>query len=233
MPLRQRSDLWHSMSGIVAAYQPVAAPGPLLARYNMAHGGDNRFSAVVTSWSRGNGWIGATINGLAIGAGVPRTVISRQIIRANYSDLISGPTTNQFRVTSRDPGLIQYYVGGTAANGNVPFAAPNHCIVALSWPDETAYLNGLAVASAWTVNLAGSIEPLATGNQHYVYTLAVYARSLSPAEVWQASRQMAYCDVNPDWSVWGRRRQWFYGPQVGGFQAAWARGSNVVLRGRP
>jgi hypothetical protein len=47
--------------------------------------------------------------------------------------------------------------------------------------------------------------------------------------MWTASRQMAYCDVNPDWNVWARRRQWYLAPQ-GGFQAAWARNANTVIQ---
>jgi hypothetical protein len=44
--------------------------------------------------------------------------------------------------------------------------------------------------------------------------IAICARTLNAAELWSASRQMQYCDVNPDWSAWGRRRRWYYGPQV-------------------
>ena len=40
MPLRSDSTLWFNLPGVVAAYQPVRAPGPLLARFNMAHGGN-------------------------------------------------------------------------------------------------------------------------------------------------------------------------------------------------
>jgi hypothetical protein len=60
-------------------------------------------------------------------------------------------------------------------------------------------------------NLGGTTTSPLAGN---IQALAVYARTLSPAEVWTASRQMQYCDVNDEWSAWARRRQWYYGPQV-------------------
>ena len=60
MPLRARSDLYWNWPGVVAAYQPVMCPGgSLLARYNMAHGGDNCFMATpgtAPMWSPVSGW---------------------------------------------------------------------------------------------------------------------------------------------------------------------------------
>lgn len=44
----------------------------------------------------------------------------------------------------------------------------------------------------------GGSYPL-TGN---IQALAVYNRPLSSFEVWSVTRQMAYCERNPDWSVW-------------------------------
>lgn len=35
-----------------------------------------------------------------------------------------------------------------------------------------------------------------------IQALAIYSRTLSAAEVFAVYRQMAYCERNPDWSVW-------------------------------
>jgi len=244
MPLRQRADLWHSMSGVVAAYQPVRAPGPLLARYNMAHGGDNRYRAINgtatdPSWVSNRGWN----------------------VLANY--LLTGwvPVKNSFTVLVAYTGgagawgdlLYVYNAGYTIAltqystvtnkrhyeKGGAYDAAvtgPARGVLAIS--GDSGYLDGALEVAAIGTNWGSSNAALQIGNTNcstsqYIRAVACVARPASAAEVWQASRQMAYCDVNPEWSVWGRRRQWFYGPQVGGFQAAWARGSNVVLRGGP
>jgi hypothetical protein len=46
----------------------------------------------------------------------------------------------------------------------------------------------------------------------YIGACAFYGRALSEAEIVSVSRQMLYCNANPDWSVWGVRRKWFYAP---------------------
>lgn len=60
-----------------------------------------------------------------------------------------------------------------------------------------------------------------TGTRVYIQAAALYARTLTPAEVWAASRQMQYCDVNPDWSAWGRRRRWFYAAATAATRPTW------------
>lgn len=110
----------------------------------------------------------------------------------------------------------------------------------------TAYKNGVAMATiaAGTANLPyvvflGCSNNSAgdnPANKNYTFGMAVTIqaailinRVLSPAEVWTATRQMAYCDVNPDWSVWSRKRRYYYAPSQAGFLAAWAAHSNAQI----
>ena len=256
MPLRADSSLWHSLPGVVAAYQPVRAPGPLLARYNMAHGGDNRWRLSNTaqpppSWNSRQGYVfdGAAPNSLYISS-------VTNSLPALQSALIRFVTSNtrQFKqefkfgthgspATAGIPVMAQFY-GQWQFDVNVRF--PNHPAAGVQGQAGThcfgngSYLGEYATYTAaagllFSIGNAYCSEATNTwgGYTGDILAVAIYARELTFSEVWTASQQMTYCDANPEWSVWARQRQWFYGPQVGGFQAAWARGANVVLRGGP
>ena len=47
-----------------------------------------------------------------------------------------------------------------------------------------------------------------------ILSVAIYQINLNASQIYTAYYQMMYCHVNPDWSVWGRRRRWFYAPEV-------------------
>jgi len=225
MPLRQRPDLWANLPGVVAAYQPVRAPGPLLARYNMAHGGDNRYRATdetPPTWSGAAGWTFNGSNQQLLTGIVP---VNNQLwtMLVAFSGLSS---VDAHRIIA---GFYSWTGVETRFGLCVGYGVTR--VVPCSGGDGTAtqmtqgvagvsgaqgYANGVGtgaiatVAATWTTQIA-----LGSG-YGFRYTavniraVMIAPRPLAESEVWQASRQMQYCDVNPDWSVWGRRRQWFY-----------------------
>jgi hypothetical protein len=239
MPLRADAGLWWNLPGVVAAYQPVRAPGPLLARYNMAHGRDNRYRAtdgVAPAWSGAAGWT-FTARSQWLNSGILPAVSWTALIRlsgvagdGNYyafgTYAASGAT--HFSIQPIYFARI-YYLNGAALS-----VAPEQTAGVIGFAGKTAYRNGVPDGTIGAGSASITV-PVAIGNLNYsgrtygilgsVPAFAIYARTLSSAEVWTVSRQMAYCDVNPDWSVWGRRRQWFYGPQVGSAQALALAGS--------
>lgn len=245
MPLRRNDQLWANLPGIVAAYQPVRAPGPLLARYNMAAGGQSRYMATVggglvpvwnpiTGWRslRTRPWLATGIAGMTVGAGGWSMLVQFRNAVSGGGGYLCGyysGVSNSFAIYPTLASKVFYTTNSD--NSQSPELTAGHLAIA----GATGYRNGLAdKALAGTGAVSGTITLCGSGTTEgadaNILAVAIYSRTLSAVEMWTASRQMAYCDVNPEWSVWGRRRQWFYGPQVGGFQAAWARGANTVIQ---
>lgn len=248
MPLRSNPSLWFNLPGVVAAYQPVRAPDSLSARYNMARGGDNRHRAelgVLPTWSAVTGW---TFDGvttyLAIGI-LPQTGFSHlaQYVDASGTGYICG-TSNAynyfaFQMRASDgtvPGYVLYSTGSAVS------VDPRLLTGNLGLAGEQPYRNGIADGAAiayaeWSATqemYIGGINLVGSLNSPGAFTLraySIYSRPLVASEMWQAARQMAYCDVNPDWSAWGRRRQYYFAPTTVAFQAAWAERANRLLGG--
>ena len=254
MPLRQDPSLPWNLPGCVAYYQPVRAPDSLLARYNMAHGGDNRFRAmpgVQPTWSAKTGWgfngsqyLDCGVNAIVPGwaaicafTNVPST--------AGKNHTLFGSATTSYNqcfiiMPWRTFGGIHRYYNGSVTGLSVAGVVASG-VLAIS--GAACYQNGVfegnaqTSASAITPNIyIGCYNDPGSGPFDYVIgniqSFVIYSRLLSPAEVWQASRQMQYCDVNPDWSVWSPRRKWFpYVLAGGGFQAAWAERANRLIGG--
>jgi hypothetical protein len=220
------SHAWFNLPGIVAAYQPIGAPDPVQARYNQAHGGDNRYKAtdgVAPTWHGAAGW---TFNGstqyLATGY-APLSTAETIIVR------FSGGTTSAadyILVGSADTGAINAHVirqtnlsaqrlyrNGTA--GLTAGASVASGVMGFS--GSAAYLNGLTdgtisgLAISGTALAIGAVNSNGTILAFYlgsIQAVAIYNRTLSPAEMFAVSRQMAHVERNPDWSAWGRRRKW-------------------------
>lgn len=229
MPLRIDPTLWFNLPGVVAAYQPVGAPGPTLACYNQAMGGRNLYKAidgVAPTWSSRSGWVfNGSTQYLATGV-VPDDVgtLVIKFIDATLSgdyviigSRVSG-STGMFIQNSNSAsrvyinGAFKVITGGKIAAG----------IMAVAY--NQGYLNGLPDGTTFSVTPYAITHDIYIGclnnagspiiyRAAKVQTVAYYNRTLSAAEVWSVSRQMAYCDVNPDWSAWGRRRKWFYAPE--------------------
>lgn len=239
MPYRVRStDVWYNAPGVVAAYQPIAAPGPLVARYNQAHGGSNLHKATGTgaapAWGGGVGW---RFSGAEF-------LVTTIFPASNWSLIV------QFANAASDNG--DHCVFGCWSSGQQSFAV---------WQDSgglSYYMNpnfvsttritagSLAIAGQvgykhgkFDTNLTGTTGQVnvpvaigagsAAGGQKFKGDWCagmISSVSLSAAHIAQYSRQMAYCHVNPEWSAWGRRRRYYYAPS----EAASAAKMNTYFR---
>ena len=230
MALSRDTSLWWNMAGIVAAYQPIAAPGPRMARYNQAMGGTNAYRAddgTPPTWAAATGWSFALVSSqyLTTGITIPDTTYSAI---ARFSDVTVAPGVNEGYLIGSFLHLDAYWgiaPVGFAGDNNVTYAwgkfvaiAPKLATGVLALAGLQPYRNGIAEAS--TVPSGGTTSGKAlyigavNGSAGYYLTgkiqaLAIYARTLSPAEVMAVSRQMAYCERNPEWNVWDRRRTWY------------------------
>lgn len=242
--------VWHSLPGVVAAYQPVGAPDEMAARQNVGTwqrmlGNYTATPGVAPTWTPQTGWKGNGSSQYLKTGVIPTNGETNWSALVRYSDSsggcmfgyrIAGGSGGHFHVYP-NAGYRYYRHQGTAhlspgmASGVIGIAGLN------------GYLNGtidasitLGVAAAGTLemyilamNSDGSVIAYDSGR---VYSFSIYSRTLFPAEMWLASRQMAYCDVNPAWNVWARRRQYWIAPSVAsGFQAAWAARANTLLGG--
>jgi len=225
MPLRTDSSLWFNHPACIAAYQPVRGPDPLQVRYNQAHGGDNRYKAVDvvvgTVWTGSVGWqfnISAYLNTGITFSGMPGyTAIARYVLGASqvFSAVfgVRNAATMRFGLFGQYNSTdVNYGYGSTSAVINPKasgvFAVTNYGYrngvaetTALTWADISASL-GMYIGAR---NNNGSADYPFEGT---IQAIAFFGRVLSSHELWTHSRQMQYCDVNPDWSAWGRRRKW-------------------------
>lgn len=221
MGLSTDSSLWFNMAGIVAAYQPVAAPGPLQARYNMARGGTNAYQATGTppTWAAPTGW---TFDGSThyLDTGLVPVRAAWSII-ARYS----GTTTaspERCVLGAQQSSSCTIAVGGYwygdqcyCGNGTEAIAAPQLLSGTLAMAGPLFYRDGVfdssqnSGADTNTRSLyigALNIGSVSSRHQGNIQAIAIYARALSAAEVWSVTRQMQYCEKNPDWSVWSTPR---------------------------
>jgi len=227
MPYRDDPTLWFNLPGVVAAYQPIAAPGPLLARYNQAHGGDNRYKATdgtAPTWRGAMGW---TFDGAT------QYLASGVVPSVGWSALgmVSGTSGTAFIVGSFNGGSTRYGSGIATSNAysygsGVTASAITVVTGARCLAPPSGYTYGrfdANVTGTWSGTAAQlyigarnraditSIDSYLAGQ---ILAVSIYARPLSSSEAWMASRQMAYCHVNPDWSAWGRRRRYYYAQTV-------------------
>ena len=221
MPLRTDPSLWWNLPGIVAAYQPVCAPESLSARGNMRQGGTSAFRAepgVLPAWKSTTGW---TFNGstqyLLTGLWPASDVSWSAVVRfASAPDETTGALMGARQAFVISPGWwnkVRYFYDGSAEQ------SPRLASGVLGIAARAGYRNGLADAT-WSAGGFWVDGELAIGGQLVggsminltsasIQAVAVYARVLTPAEMWSVSRQMRYCDVNPTWSVWASRRKWY------------------------
>lgn len=251
MPLRADTSLWYNSPNVMAVYQPVRAPDSFLARFNMARGGDNRYKATpgtLPTWNAATGWTGNASNmHLKTGIILPVGTQASYTLLVRYTNAALGATEGiagsvnfaDFRNGFGVGGIF----GGYIMNGQaVAVTLPASGVVGVA--GNTAYINGVASGSiAASANDIGSRNLFllafnnanaGTENPGYYSDASLYAFGLwnyvlPPAQIRAATRQMAYCDVNPDWSVWSRKRRYYYAPSQAGFLAAWAAHSNAQI----
>lgn len=232
--MRLKSNaVWHSLPGVVAAYQPIAAPDPVAARQNVGVnmrrvGQYSAAPGVAPTWSATTGW---TFNGTDqfLRAGV---ISSNEVsLLCRFSDGPSSSTTivvalgATWCIVAPHGGSTQYGNGVTYMHGGTArVKAPPLVSGVLGLTPARCYRNGIddgAVPDLQTLErmiCIGAEGINATGSsvsRHFpgkIQAVAVCVRTFSPAEFWLASRQMAYCNSNPDWNAWARRRMYFYAP---------------------
>lgn len=243
---RSRS-LWFNLPGVVAAYQPVRAPGPVLARYNQANGGRNLYKATdgtAPTWRGATGWYFAGASSQFLNTGITAVNDQTWSMVVRFSGLVTSAAykviCGAYNAASPYQGfmLSGYWDSNSVLYMNSADVKVSPKITdggsgVLAVAGLQGYRNGIADGSPIGAPRAGAFYPIrigAVGTQTgaqtgymsgFVQSLAIYRRTLSAAEVWQVSRQMAYCDVNPDWSAWGRRRQWYYLAGTAGTRPTW------------
>lgn len=246
------TDVWYNVPGIVCAYQPVAAPDAFAARQNVSSdarraGVYMAVPGVLPTWASATGWTFDRALGqyLSMGAGLllkPTTVLIRMTrAGSSFRGVLGGSANGCFAILVWNTNVLmfqtQYTLGIFTSSAAYPAAETTFAFSYSVTGVYAYYLNGLLTQSGTndisvsrqTNRIGYSPDGTFTGK---IAALAICNRTLSPAEIWLASRQMAYCNVNPDWSAWGRRRQYFYAPsQMAGFQAAWAARQNRLIGG--
>ena len=240
---RPRSTaVWFNLPGVVAAYQPVGAPGSQLARINVANEQrmPGRYTAapgVAPDWSARGGW-GLDGSTQYLATGISPT--SRWTFAVAFSNAIwstfctmLGQNGNMFSsrtfISGQSPNVILRN-GGT--NVSVPEVATG--VAAAS---DSAWLDGLLLGSLGTwsgtaydlfvgaMNASGSPTQYFTGN---IRSVLIVSGVVSTEAIALMSHQMAWCHANPDWSAWGRRRRYYYAPSAAAGRAFSPIGSGVV-----
>jgi hypothetical protein len=243
MPLRDDPTLAWNLSGCVAYYQPVLAPGPELARYNQMHGGTNMYRAAdgtAPTWAPATGWTFAAASSQYLTTssmvpGTPITMICRFMVddvANDYSLLNLSAGVNSYThlqadgTQAGDPVRAHYVDGlgmGGAAASTTSMAANTWHVGAGVWPTTSlrfAYLDGAGKGQEATVCgnftpttvLIGKLNLVPWPNylNGKIASAAIYSRALVDTEIWLIAQQMKYLEQNPDWSCWGRRREWWH-----------------------
>ena len=245
------TDLWYNAPGVVAAYQPVAAPDAFAARQNVSNdlrrvGVYDAKLGVAPAWSAANGWYFDGTSQYFNSGVIPQKTTSALVRFANaqvsnYQTLFG--SFGAFGVYFTIGNAVAISHGPYIIYGNTEYrGATSSCTKGvLGLAAGKCYQDGalVTVLGGWSGTATmpiylGAYNPLLWT---YVPSSAQQAAmithvDLSHAHMVQYSRQMAYCHVNPDWNAWGRRRQYFYAPsQMAGFQAAWAARQNRLIGG--
>jgi hypothetical protein len=227
------TDRWYELGGIVAAYQPVAAPSSIDARQNVGRGRLGTFTAtpgVAPTWSPATGW---TFNGtqyLSTGI-VPQLGYS---MLGRFSNGVA-LAPNALCGCSDTGGAWRFYLRPFMAAGTHRYGYGNGVLTpsgglisgVMGLAGTNGYLNGILEGTAGT--WVNATLPVYIGAEYSTLgptvgnfwignglSIAIYSRTLSAAEMWQASLQMKYCDANPDFNAWAPRRRWFIAPGAAG-----------------
>lgn len=241
--MRLKSNVrWMDLPGVECAYQSIGAPSAVDALLNVGH--DHRmvgkYSAtpgVAPTWSSATGWMGNGTQYLKTGVIASSTnwsiIVTFRNRQAGETSLFGsyGPPTLIFE---RYLGLD--YFGNGAWSLARSLAVANG-VAGIS--GKQTYFNGVFEVGIGAGNTVSGLETyLFCENRAgpfqictvQIPSVLIVSRILSPAEMWLASRQMQFCEQNPDWNAWSRRRQYFYAPSAA-FNAAWAARTNRLVGG--
>jgi hypothetical protein len=215
------SDVWHNMPGIIAAYQPVMSTDPISARINVANNKrtPTQYSAtpgVAPTWAAATGWTFNANQYLVTGL---TPAITWTIISHHYSTTTGwsgcfawgNNTGGGFGFSARLTTTARFWNGGI-----------KDIVITDAWHTfALCGMSGVAVDGNYTANTFPGCVPgpmtisiYGSGWAGSFRSFAIYARTLSAAEVWVASHQMKWCDQNPEWNVWARTRKWWFPPDV-------------------
>lgn len=237
------TDVWFNAPGVVAAYQPVAAPDAFAARRNVAHGGA-RFGVytatlgVAPTWEFAAGWNfdGTQYFRTGISPMPNLSVFVRFSEKvSNSTGALSGsygstgflllPRSSYGKRGYQDYGTL-LEKSGEIINGNMGISGLTAYLngrgdgtLAAGSPDSR-YLLFIGAANVFT----GALYLLRAKIQCAIYLY----RNLASSEIDLIYRQMKYCEQNPDWNAWSRRRRYYYAPSAA-FQAAWAARQNRLI----
>lgn len=243
MPL-QRKRSWMNRDGCepVAAWQSLYAPSyrdSLMSPNGRVLTGNN------CPWTNNIGW--------SFPGGPSNAPLDTGIVPSaqswSYLVALSGAnvdTPNRYCFGRTESGTIVAFgiVGGpgvsTYFNGGSLDAAPVTVAGVMGIAGATAYRNGVAEPGSMSAWGGSSTVSLYIGGVHdlvetfwgafNIRAVAIYNTTLSPAQMWQRSHMLAHME-NPDWSVWGRQRQYYFAPTAAVFQAAWAERTNRLIGG--
>lgn len=237
MPYRLASNaVWHSLPGVVCALQPVGAPDAIAARQNIGWwhrmlGNYTATPGVAPTWAARTGWgFNGTTQYLTTGV-VPVGGLWSMLIR--YSSLVNdgylcgsqNAGTAKFNISPR-PNALGVDGWEYGATGKVDTTGSTNGVMGLVI--SNGYKNGLLTVTAMGT-WAGTPRAIFIGDRNVdgipyaggyanvkVQAFAIYSRVLTPAEMWLASMQMKYCDVNPEWNAWAPRRRYWIAPAAAG-----------------
>lgn len=236
MPYRSRSDVWYNAPGAVAAWQPVGAPDPLAARVNVSNDGRlaGRHTATpvnAPAWSPVAGWTFTAASTQYMTTGCSFVVTSTALVMiAGWSGFgvtpfgaNSSPAGHSYRLYASQAGGLNLWVNRNSVSETATAGMQIPSVYGLA--GLTAYRNSTVVG---TIS-SGMTDPVTLGsyigannsngtpNSYFngrILALLISNVTLSHAAVVNYSRQMTYCNANPDWSAWGRRRRYYYAPSL-------------------
>ncbi len=222
-------DVWFNLPGCVVAYQPVGAPDKVSALQNVSNnfgrlGQYTAMPGIAPTFSPSRGW---TFDGTT--QYLDTQVIPLFLNNFTYYSMICqfsgvsaygilcGEFTSgaRFDISPYNQFADQhaYNNGGNGAARGVRLSSGN-----MAMAGSAPYLNGVPdgaslatgfttnTLSIWIGNRNGSAQLLGCK----ISAFSIYSRTLSSPEIFQAAYQMKYCNMNPDWSAWSRKRNWYF-----------------------
>jgi hypothetical protein len=214
--------LWFNLAGVCAAYCPIGAPDPIRARMNvgMNHNLEGSYTAVpgvAPTWNAQTGWGFNGTTQMLNTSIIPGAVGWSALIAVSLIGLGGGSAGRAFC----NGNFLTFTVQTSSVwycNGALLGVPPGvgSVLEVVGFAAKAAYRNGLLVGTIGAGNaeaaeiVIGNSASGVRGLNGRIATFAIYSRTLSAAEVWLASRQMAYCDQNPAWSAWTWKTRTFY-----------------------
>lgn len=242
------TDAWYNAPGVVAAYQPVAAPDAFAGRQNVSN--DLRRAGVYAAklgvaptWRSSTGW---TFNGTTqyLTTGIVPAGNQTWSVLVCFADVTANTavqalcgywdmsnSANRFTVSPNFTGNVRLYfysqyksVAARVLSGVQGMAGRQPVLNGIVDGPEVAAGSGTLSEIYVGANRKGAVagDFLAGAIRCFVIT----SITLPLSAMAQYSRQMAYCNVNPDWNAWGRRRRYYYAPS----EAASAAKMNTYFR---